>query len=355
MSDLQIDLLRKNGAEGLTPYDDAVIFHSAVGDDYTGSSRGIVFQGIYKEFAYSYNASTRKIAVQAGYGMLYGRQFKLATGTTFEVSVGGMNAYLLIYVEVDATADPETATLKSSYAAGIQPTIGNVDIYKTKSGVATMPLFMFNVSDGGGVLTLIKDYRHIREPGVAETALSVPADGTINGTVVADLVEGGQTGYVKKARSADVATTALSIGPAGNTNQIDANLKFTKKNCRMLLCRTQTLTISSEIESGTTVNASWDAPTGTLVGFLVSVSAQAYQRPSSYEAVVAGGYIDAATSSFYATIEDTVRNTPLDGIRFDLSTYCWAMVSLTATGIAFKALEKIHSATVTVTLLIGGA
>jgi len=355
MSDLLIDLLRKNGAEGLTPYDDAVIFHSAVGDDYTGSSRGVVFQGIYKEFAYSFNSSTRKISVQAGYGMLYGRQFKLATGTTFEVSVGGMNAYLLIYIEVDATTDPETATLKSTYAAGSQPSIGNVDIYKTKSGVATMPLFMFSVADGGAVLTLVKDFRHIREPGVAEVALSVPIDGTINGTKVSDLVEANQTGYVLKARVADVGATALSIGPAGNTNQIDAQLKFTKKNCRMLVCRTQTLTISSEIESGSTVNASWDAPSGTLVGFLVSMSAQAYQRPSEYEAVVAGGYIDAAVPSFYATIEETVRNTPLDGIRFDSSSYCWAMVTLTSTGIVFKALEKIHSGTISVTLLIGGA
>ena len=351
-----IDLIRKNGATGVTAYDDSVIFHSAIGHDYTGSTRGVVLKGVYKEFAYSINTATRILSVQAGYGILYGREFKLATGTTFDVNLAALGTvYLLIYIEVNASVSPETATIKTSYGS-TQPTIGNTDIYSIASGIATMPLYMFYVASSGAVVSLVQDFRHIREPGVAEAALSIPADGTINGTKVSDLVEADQTGYVLKARSADVATAALSIGPAGNTNQIDSSLRLTNKNCRMLMARTQPVSAtSSETESGGHIRETWTAPTGTVVGYLVSIAAQAYQRPSEYSSVSAGGFIDAANTYFYATVEETVRNTPADGIRYDKTDGCWASVSVDPTGITITALEKIHSLTATVTILIGGA
>jgi hypothetical protein len=350
-----IELIRKNGATGVSPYDDSVIFHSAIGHDYTGATRGAVLKVVYKEFAFWFNSTTKILSIQAGYGILYGREFNLATGTTFDINLASLgNVYLLVYVEVNASVSPETAAIKTSYST-VQPTIGNTDIYKVPNGVATMPLFMFSVSSSGSILSMVYDYRHIREPGVAEAALSIPADGTINETKVSDLVEPDQTGYVLKARTADVGTTALSIGPAGNKNQIDANLKLTNKNCKLLVTRTQTLSSSSEIESGRSASVSWTAPSGTVIGFIVSITAQAYQTPSSYSSVSAGGFIDPASTTFFATIEDTVRNTPANGIRYDQSSYCWLQISLSATGVTITALEKIHSINVTVTMIIGGA
>lgn len=356
MSDLSvaIELIRKNGATGVTAYDDSVLFHSAIGHDYTGKSRGVVLKGVYKEFASSVNTSTKIISIQSGYGILYGREFKLATGTTFDINIANLGTvYLLVYIEINATTSPETASIKTSYGS-TQPTIGNTDIYQNQSGIATMPLFLFYVSSGGSAVAFISDFRHIREPGVSEAALSIPDDGTINGTKVSDLVESGQTGYVLKARNSDVATTALSIGEKGNKNQINSSLILTNRSCRLMLTRTETLESTGEIEANASVSKSWTAPTGTLIGFSIDISAEAYQRPSTYSSVSAGGYIDGDGNTFYATIEDTVRNTPMDGIRFDKTSNCWLQISLTSSGITVVALEKIHSLSIGVTLIMGG-
>jgi hypothetical protein len=352
MSDSDLTLIRKNGGS-VSAYDDAVIFHSALGHDYSGATRGIVFQGVHSQFGYSINLATKALSILSGMGALYGRQFELADGKTIDISLVNLSSiYFLVYVEINATTNPETISLKTVYGSGL-PSLGNVDIYASSSGVATMPLYMFYWT--GSALSLYADYRHIREPGTAEAALSIPGAGVINGNAVSDLVEEG-TGYVKKARSADIGTTALSIGPSGNTNQIDADLRFINKNVRLLVTRRITATFSDEIAEGETRTANWTAPTGTLLGYLIEVTGTYYSTISNYSSVPStNGYVGSEVLTFYCTLEDTNAQQPSTGIRYNSTSGCWLQITISSSGITVKALQKTHYINVYVTLIVGGA
>jgi hypothetical protein len=352
-----IELIRKNGQASVSAYDDAVIFHAAIGHDWTNSTRGIVFKSVYKEFGWSIDTVNKKLSILAGYGQLYGRQFKLASGLTYDISLATLGAtYLLVYVEINASVNPETIAIKTIFGSGI-PSPGNVDIYASASGIATMLLYIFYWT--GSSLSLFADYRHIREPGTSESALSIPAEGYINGTLVEDLVENG-TGYVKKTRVADVATTAASMGPSGNTNQIDENLKFTNKNCRMLTSHICIFNSSSELASNDSADCIIDSlPTGTIVGFFVNIVGERPTGSSTYANFYADGYIANGITEFYCTSETSNAVTNNNGRITFLQTNpsCWAKITidLSHKKVTIQALNNnLHSFNITFAILAGG-
>lgn len=225
ISDTNIRLIRGNGTQNVTPYEDAVVFHSALGSLHdhlpslsNRSHTGVqVFSGLsIGKFDYTITGSTVKIG--PGRGVIYGRQFVIDAGTFESVTKTDSYQFLHIYIQIDTTTTPETISVRGLTHSSPNFNLASTDIYKNESGVARCPLFTFECQ-GTVPKTLITDWREFRLPGVAPRALTLDADATINGVEVSELLD-EQTGFVKNARHADVATTSPSIGPAGSTGAV---------------------------------------------------------------------------------------------------------------------------------------
>lgn len=264
-----IRLITSNNSTGVSAYEDAMFFHQALGHDYTGETRGCVFAHVYAEFGYSWSNTNKTFTVKSGMGCLFGRIFAMTDGS-IDLSFSNMTAamYFSVYVSIDTTASPEKVELKMASSPIGYPSIGSTNLYVNEKGVATMELYRFfwNTS---AIMKIVKT-AHMREPGVAEKAMSIDASGTINGNVVSDFIENG-TGYVKSSRSADYATAAGSLGPEGNSNDIDSTLKLTKQNGRLLIAG---VTEHSEalVQKGGSFTVSLPAMTGEKIGTIIEVS-----------------------------------------------------------------------------------
>jgi len=340
-----ITLIRKNGYDGVTAYDDAAVFHQAIGDAWEGDSRGVVYKGVYKEFALALNDSAKKLSVQAGYGQLYGREFKLDSGKTYDVTVAAA-LYVLVYVQIEITASTESGAIKSIGSSSNNISIGNTDIYKSQTGTATMPLFLayFN----GSAWSILKDYRHIREPGQAESARSIPNSGILNGTKVEDLVEYG-TGYVRKARYSDAAGNALKIGPTGNDNDVDSNLAFPNHSGVAMALAGSYLASLSSLAKGVSQPIGWTEPTGGLVCFIIKATAN-----SGTTSYISNGIISTERDVYLYTI-DNKWGFPLEGMGYTQGDNSWAKLSLRKGGATLTALiDGITDVSVTVTIVTMG-
>lgn len=340
-----ITLIRKNGYDAVTAYDDAAVFHQAIGDAWEGDSRGVVYKGVYKEFALIKNDSAKKISVQAGYGQLYGREFKLDSGKTYDVTVAGA-LYVLVYVQIDITSSSETGALKTISSSTNNISIGNTDIYKNKIGTATMPLFLAYYD--GSAWYILNDYRHIREPGQAESARSMPNSGILNGTKVEDLVEYG-SGYVRKARYSDVAGNALKIGPSGNNNDVDSNLAFPNHSGVAMALAGRYLASLPSLAKGVNQPIGWTEPTGGLVCFMIRVTAK--NGTTSY---YSNGAVSTERDIYLYTI-DNKWGFPLEGMGYTQGDNSWAKLTLKKSGATITALiDGITDVNVTVSIVTMG-
>lgn len=345
----EMELIRRNGNDTVNAYDDACVFHQAIGDSWDGTSRGVVYKSVYKEFAISFDNTSKKAIVQAGYGQLYGREFRIPTGKSYSTSpTTTSSVYILIYISIAITSTSETGEIKSLSGSSQNISIGNTDIYKSQTGTATMPLYTVYWNASSNTWSLIKDWRHIREPGVAESALSMSESGVINGNKVSDLVEYG-TGYAKLARYADEAGNATAIGPTGYSNKIDSHLCLTDKQI-YLISGKEVSGYASTLTNGSSHKFTWDAPTGTIIGYSVNIEATVGGRT-----LTAAGFIAAEQNSFYCTNETAERTyQPWEGIRFDSTDGCWAECSATSTGLSVKAMKDLTYLSIKVGLVVAG-
>ena len=249
-----VRLIRCANSEPVTAYDDAVIFHSAKGHDYTGNTRGGVFSRVYKEMKQIVDNVNHKFIVQSGQAMLYGRQIELPQNETVEFSLAEFRSqYCIVYIEVkntlieangaiDAeTGDPIedydelTVEMKLSYSSLSTPTLGNTDLIANRYGTATMPLFTFFVDAVGTILNVV-DKRYIYLPGVAERARSMRGDDIVNNRKLDNLIYSTKD-MVKNTDHAYYADRASSFGETSKSlsrNKINDDLYMTDRDAYLV-------------------------------------------------------------------------------------------------------------------------
>lgn len=281
---MALRLIRKNNQEVVTAYDDATLFHLAKGHDYTGATRGGIFQGVYNSFGYivdNANTAGAKFILKSGMGMLYGRQFELPGNETQEFLVASMSsgAYVVIYVEISIADGKEEVAIKSAYSRSGYPSIGNTDNYKYKMGTATMPLYRFRVVDGK--ISGVEKMAYVYEPGTAEKARALDGEATINGKKVNEIVDpaAGNIAYVYHSHDSDQADRASAIGDNVG-NSVDDQLYFKNRNAYMLLTKELKIkTDSSEHWAPGSIHPfTYTVPSGITIGLLIHSNITLHMR-----------------------------------------------------------------------------
>lgn len=253
---MSIRLIRCNNSDPVTPFDDAVIFHSAKGHDYTENKRGGVFNKVYDQLGYIRDNVNHKFILRSGMGMLYGRQFEIPENENLEFSVTSLaGKYCVVYVEVtnefvDMTGETDendepipsydqvTVTAQLVYSSEGYPAIGNTDIIANRYGTATMELYRFPVNAQGEIGDVI-DRRYIYMPGVAEKARVLDANAIVNNRVLGNLIYPDKD-MVKNTDHAYYADRASSLGTTGssvNRNKIDDDLYLPNRDAHLVTCK----------------------------------------------------------------------------------------------------------------------
>lgn len=158
-----ITLIRAANYSGVTAYQDAVLFHLFKGVN------GVI-PGVGNEFTASYSTSTKKLTIQSGQAIIYGRQFEIPSGETVELDFSALSSikYVSVYVEVD-TRDPqdETVSIKSLYDSTTYPAINSGDdLIQHPTGVARILLYKMIYRPTGGA-TITKAYTLLRNNWIA--------------------------------------------------------------------------------------------------------------------------------------------------------------------------------------------
>ena len=253
---MSIRLIRCNNSDPVTPFDDAVIFHSAKGHDYTGDKRGGVFYKVYDQLGHIRDNVNHKFILRSGMGMLYGRQFEIPENENLEFSVTSLaGKYCVVYVEVtnefvDMTGETDendqpipsydqvTVTAQLVYSSEGYPTIGNTDIIANRYGTATMELYRFQVNVQGEIGDII-DRRYIYMPGIAEKARVLDGTAIVNNRKLSNLIYDDKD-MVKNTDHAYYADRATSLGTTGasvNRNKIDDDLYLPNRDAYLVTCQ----------------------------------------------------------------------------------------------------------------------
>ena len=245
---MSIRLIRCANSTEITPYDDAVVFHSAKGHDYTGATRGGVFAKVYKTFNYIRDNVNHKFIIQSGMAMLYGRQFEIPLNESVEFDVSEYaSKYCIVFVEVkntqaEANADDQNDVLdincKLTYSANGVPDVGNSDLIANRYGTATMPLYRFHIAANGQMEDII-DLRYFYQPGVAERARMMTGDDVVNNRLLKDLIFDNKdmVRHTDHAYYADRATSLGTTGTSVTRNKIDDNLYLPNRDAFLLTTR----------------------------------------------------------------------------------------------------------------------
>jgi|GEM_PF-6772928 len=334
-TEANIELIRKNNSYGVTPYHDAVVFHSAIGHDYQGRSKGVIYKGVYNEFACA--ISGRNAEIRSGMGQLFGRQFVIPAGKKVTVSMSSYaSGYVTVFVTIDASTDPETISITSSWTStipGIESVLVGANLYKNETGTSSMPLYTFVIT--GGDAHLARDYRHIREPGVAEEALSIPGNGRIRSNLVSDLVE-ENSGYAKKARWSDEAGTTSKVSGIPIDSHLQILGKYGLVNCSTVLGNmTDTIPQNGYFN----LSRSGTKGTGVPLGFMWYSFLKVYWSDNDVETVTATGYV-GEMGTFYLTKKSNVSEMPSTGICYEQDNYCYAKVQILPDKVTVTALVR---------------
>ena len=283
---MSIRLIRCNNSDPVTPFDDAVVFHSAKGHDYTGDKRGGVFEKVYDGMGYIRDNVNHKFIVRSGMAMLYGRQFEIPQNETIEFNVSSLTGkYCVVYIEVtnsfiDMTGETDendepipsydeiTINAQLVYASEGYPSIGNTDIIANRYGTATMELYRFYVNGSGEIGDVI-DRRYIYLPGVAERARVMDGSGIVNNRRLDNLIYPDKD-LVRNTDHAYYADRASSLGTTGDSvtrNKITDNLFLENKNAYLLTTKVLALKTSGTWNAGSThtVNGLPTSVKGSLV------------------------------------------------------------------------------------------
>lgn len=272
---MAIRLIRANNATAVTAYDDAVVFHSAKGHDYTGDKRGGVFDRVHESFNRIVDNVNRKLIVKSGMGMLYGRQFELPPNETVEfITADKIYQYIVIYVEVKVQLvsgeEQATVSLKLQYSSQGYPSLGNTDLIANRYGIATMELYRLK-TDGSGRIMEITDRRYIYIPGYAEKARMMSGDGVINGREVNKLVfpDKDQARHTDHAYYADYAKSLGGTGYSAFRNAINDSLYMVNRDAFLVTAKEIMLIDENASLNPGTHNIVITIPSGNIIGALI--------------------------------------------------------------------------------------
>lgn len=283
---MSVRLIRCANSTEVTPYDDAIVFHSAKGHDYTGNTRGGVFYRVYKQMKNIVDNVNHKFIVQSGQAMLYGRQIEIPENETIEFDITEYaNKYCIVFIEVtnaqaEANAADQNDVLSVNcnlrYASDGVPELGNTDIIANRYGTATMPLYSFHIAANGQIEN-VNDLRYIYEPGVAERARMMTADDIVNNRRLGDLVFPDKD-MVRNTDHSYYADRASSLGITGTSvtrNKIDDDLYLPNRGCFLVTTqiwplKTDNSTWAKDTEK--TVNGMPTSVKGNIVHVIVTGS-----------------------------------------------------------------------------------
>lgn len=272
---MALRLIRSNNSGQVTVYDDAVVFHSAKGHDYTNDKRGGVFDKVYNAFGFIADNVNKKFIIKSGMGMLYGRQFALDPNETMEFSVAEMvNQYIVYYFKINnQLVDGEevtTITIEAQHGSNGYPSIGNTDLITNRYGVATMELYRVR-TDAQASITSTIDRRYIYRPGYAEKARMMDAEGVINSRKVGNLIYSDKD-LVKNTDHAFYADRARALGQSGigaNRNKIDDDLYMENRGAYLLVAKEVLLNADNQTLGPGTHNFPISIPSGNIVGAII--------------------------------------------------------------------------------------
>ena len=301
-------LIRSTNSEEVTVYDDAVVFHSAKGHDYTGELRGGVFEKVYKSFNSYFDSVQQKFIVESGQGMLYGRQFELRENETIEFYLGNLaGKYIVIYIEMSVEKgsngnEIETISMKHTWGSYAYPSIGNTDLIRNRYGVATMELYRLKLqSDGSLNATDKKDRRYFYKPGYAEKARMMDGEGVINGRKISNLIypDKDLVIHTDHAYYADRAQGLGNTGTGAVRNAIDDNLYMKNRDAYLVSACEIPLKADFEVwEKNTSHEITLSIPSGHVIGAFLYGTAVQNDNP----------YIVGDPTAFPFTISRQVTN-----------------------------------------------
>lgn len=272
---MALRLIRSNNSGRVTVYDDAVVFHSAKGNDYTGDKRGGVFEKVYNAFGYIADNVNKKFIIKSGMGMLYGRQFALDPNETVEFDLSALaNQYIVFYFKIEnklvSGEEVTTITLEEQHSGASYPSLGNTDLITNRYGTATMELYRVR-TDATSTIIGTTDRRYIYRAGYAEKARMMDAEGVINSRKVGNLIYSDRDLVINTdhAYYADRAGGLGQTGIGANRNKIDDNLYMEKRDGYLLVAKEVLVN-----ENGNTLNPGTHtfphtAPSGNILGALI--------------------------------------------------------------------------------------
>lgn len=139
-----IDFIRKNTYQGVSAYDDSVIYNH-VFQNHMG-----VLKSVYNQMACNTTAAqlwnTGKIVIESGHSVIYGRQWRIREGTTEEVTLtlpASGSRYFTVYAKMDlANGINQQVTLHSIYDASAYPDVPLSDnLIQNQNGEAKLGLY----------------------------------------------------------------------------------------------------------------------------------------------------------------------------------------------------------------------
>lgn len=357
---MAINLIRKNNQPAVTAYHDATVFHMLKGHDYAGKNGG-VFSGVNNGFGYITDAVNKKFIVKSGMGMLYGRQFELSGNETVEFALSSFESitYGTVYVEVNTTDDEnETAQIKCAYSSEVWPTLGNTDIYKNKTGIATMPLYRFTWIPSQNKFELVIKAFYEYRPGVAEKGRKIEATGVINNRKVGDLIEPGRD-YARHAMHAVYSDMTSSLGGEGNNNQIDNDLKFVTRNTFLLQTKQVVITTPGKVEQDVDFATNWVKPSGTIIGLIVRATGYYYMYGTTPTSIPNScGYVTPEVIdgiNVYMVVFEQTPMQPVSGIIYTQATDSWLKIAVTSTTITITPLYGGFNGSIIIEFMVVGS
>jgi hypothetical protein len=237
-----LELLRKNNSPSITPWMDAMIYYTCLGN--------CIYDGILNSCSITFDISTNKATIETGMGQVLGYQFRntsvsfaaidssiVTAGNTFTV---GLKLY------VDPT-DEANDTLFFSFRDGSNTIQSSNEILingSSTSGVGTyIPLWVVIISSDKTTATC--HYINLAKPGIAQKSMNLLKSGKVNGKdflnifndfwnlkeITVDYLGSTISSGVmsqpgaRKAEKAGVATLCTHIGGNYTENEVDANLQ----------------------------------------------------------------------------------------------------------------------------------
>lgn len=242
---MAIKFIRSNKYEGVTAYQDAVLFHNSKG------ANGIL-KNVANQLAATYSSGTEKLTIDTGQAIAYGRQFELDEALEMDFGALGPASYITIYAEIDLS-DPtaETVTFKSVYQDLTYPIVNAGDnLISIKEGVHKLALYHLHKEVASGTVTLVANI--IEADKIAKAALADVA------TVAEDseLINGVKISHNASTKNIEVKATAASANEIIErkkliySNDLTEGLKLTKNT---IITPTETIEHHSvlEVHTGT--------------------------------------------------------------------------------------------------------